>query len=167
MMLPLELKLPAPLTTSTDPPVLASVVVPAIMVRRPPSPEVPWPTTTLMEPARPNSERPDATVMSPVFPLLAVPEDSNNTPEVPSDTALADRIVTVPLDEDTPLPLTMTTLPPTLVVSTVRPASMRMSPPVPEYDVSTRTSIRPATPLWALPDKIAMEPVFPDRVVPC
>ena len=177
-------------------PAALPVAAPEATMRLPLAPLVVTPELTIIEPDTPVSDTaPDATLTAPE-PVADAPENSDKAPEVPVDTpviriaapdfavpatlpelkiisplappvtAFALRIVTAPLDDDVPPPLTMRTSPPEAVVDDVVPAARLKCPPTPEFVLPMTTLSEPAAPLSAAPVAITTLPAAPDAVVP-
>ena len=118
------------------PPVWNADVSPARSETRPPSPELPEPTTMLMGPPSPLRARPVAIVSWPVMPSKVVSELNNRLPETPAELALAVRRVMKPEEDESLCPVTNDTAPPCALASVVRPATTRTRRP-------SRSSCRP------------------------
>jgi len=102
--------------------------------------------------------------MLPESPTRVVPELRISEPDAPTDTAFALRIVTAPLDDTVPDPLTTLTAPPTFPDDVVSPARIATSPPSPLFVVPTLTLIDPASPFTATPVNSNKSPTLPFRV---
>jgi hypothetical protein len=117
-----------------------------------------------MLPARPPLASLVWTTSTPVDPDTVVPLARCTAPDIPTAIALALRIVTAPLDDTVPDPLTTLTAPPTFPDDVVSPARTATSPPSPLFVVPTLTLIDPASPLTADPVNNSKSPTLPFRV---
>jgi hypothetical protein len=94
---PLVVAVPWPATMPTAPPVW-TVLSPDATVIKLPTPLMPVPTVMLIAPPLPPVAAPEPMETDPVVPELDVPELKTSTPLTPAAPALAERIVTAPLD---------------------------------------------------------------------
>jgi hypothetical protein len=94
---PLDVAMPWPPTIPTAPPV-RTVLSPDATVIAAPAPLLPLPTVMLMAPPLPPVAASEPMETDPVVPELEMPELKTSTPLTPAAPALAERIVTAPLD---------------------------------------------------------------------
>ena len=97
-------------------------------------------------PLKPDSAAPDDTRILPEAPETVVPELSKISPDWPATRALADRIITLPEDDD-PEPLKILTRPPDDTAESVFPACMNNMLPNPLEAAPTTTDTAPARPV--------------------
>jgi hypothetical protein len=105
-------------------------------------------------------------VTPPEPPKGAVPVLNTIQPLVPEESAFALRIVMSPEEATAPPPLVTSTLPPTLLVDVVEPATTTMSLPSPCADTPTSTDTEPEAPDVAAPVATMMAPVAPVAELP-
>ena len=84
-----------------------------------------------MEPLDARMEGPVATENAPLLLAVEEPVESSMSPLFPAVMAFAVRIATLPEVDTPPLPLTMTTEPPTVVANSVSPPEISTEPPAP------------------------------------
>ena len=99
---PLDEVRPYPEIIEIVPPVMASVLSPALTTMRPPTDTLPLPTITLIFPPAPSVDDPVLRKIDPLLPFDVVPDENDNDPLVPSTPVFAVRTLKTPLDAARP-----------------------------------------------------------------
>ena len=163
LSIPLLDEVPSPLLRAIAPPD-ADMLRPEDMATMPPAPLVPLPEATHNTPPRPAVDAPDPIVPSPLLLEAAVPELKTRIPLPPEAPELAVFMVTSPLLEVVPSPLSSCTTPP--VPDVLRPETQYETPPAPLVPPPTATLTAPPRPKVAVPLPILSGPELPPFVDP-